>query len=159
HLEACVLDTRLLRLGASLLDESRRDVHPERRAGRPDERGELLGRVAEAAADIEHAVTRLWRIDPHRLVPEPREAAADEVAVVDEAIEEDAVPCLLRLEVLTRDVGHTRSLCGARLGPTDGRGDPGGTKRAQSGNCPPRTRPAQGAVDSGESVEKSASNV
>ena len=119
NLEAHVVESAGRRLDTRLLDEPRGDVDAERRTGRSNELRELLSRVTEAAADIEHTVAGLGRPDAHRLVPEQGETTDDDVAVLNEAVEENAVPRFLRLEILARYIGHMRSLRGDPPGVAD----------------------------------------
>ena len=109
HLETGVVDTGERRLGLRLLDEPRRDVDPERRAGGHHLR-ELLRRIAEAAANVEHAVTARRRVQAQRLVAERGQLGNDDVAIPQEAVEQDAVPRVLGLEILGGDVRHASSL-------------------------------------------------
>ena len=82
----------LRRLGDRGLDEARRRVDADRLAVGADELRDPLGGVAEAAADVEDLLAGLRRVQPQRLLAVDREAAGDDVAVADEAVEERSVP-------------------------------------------------------------------
>ena len=88
------IDVRRAALGllAGLLDEGRGDVDAECAALRADQLGEPLRRVAEAAAEVDHALAGPRRMGRHRRLPVGAEAADHEVAVLDEGIEERAAP-------------------------------------------------------------------
>ena len=72
--EARVAHLRLRRLRHGRLDEARRGVDADRLALGADERRDLLGRVAEPAADVEHPLARLRRVQPQRFVAVAAEA-------------------------------------------------------------------------------------
>ena len=59
--------------------KSRRGVDADGLAVGPDERGDLLRRVAEAAADVEHALPRLGRHELERDVAVRAEPGRDDV--------------------------------------------------------------------------------
>ena len=84
----------------------------------PTRRGEVLGRVAEPAADVEHPVALSRRMQLHRLDAEPCETVGHQVAELDEAVEENAAPGLGGLLVPGRDrLGAACRLHGQILGP------------------------------------------
>ena len=75
---------------------------------RADQLGKLDGRVAEPAADVEHAVTALRSVVGERGVAvRPSVGDHDRLEVLP-GVEQGAVPGLGRLEILRRDadVGH-----------------------------------------------------
>jgi hypothetical protein len=94
HLEADVLDAGRLGLLDRRLDEVRRRVDPDRLAIRADELRELLSGVAEATADVDRATADGRRMERHRGVAVRAQAGREDVAVLLEAVEEDAVPGL-----------------------------------------------------------------
>ena len=81
------------------LDEARRGVDPDGLAVRPDEPGDALRRVAEPAADVEHALPGLRRHEAQRRLAVRAQARRQDVAEADEAVEERPVPGLDRLGV------------------------------------------------------------
>ena len=105
-LEARVRDAELACVRFGRLDEARRDVDAERGTGRADELGQLHRRVAEAAADVEHAVALGGRERLHRGGAVQRERGDDQVLEADEAVEEHAVPGALSLFVLGENGRH-----------------------------------------------------
>ena len=84
------------------LDEARRGVDPDRLALRADQLGDLPRAVTEAAADVEHALAGLRRMQPQRLVAVARQAGREEVLEAHEALEQRAVPRGDRLRVDAR---------------------------------------------------------
>src|SRR5215207_5401295 len=82
-----------------------RDVHPGGMTLGANQCCELLGRVTEPAADVQNPVPTPGRMDLHRGVAVRLQSGDDEIPVLDEAIEENAAPCLGRLLVLGRDGG------------------------------------------------------
>ena len=66
----------------------------------PTSAGELAGRVAEAAADVDRPLPRLGRVELERAVAVRAEAGDERLAELDEAVEEDSVPGLDRLVVV-----------------------------------------------------------
>ena len=81
------------------LDEPGRGVHADGLTIRADQRGERLRRVAEAAPDVEHALTGLWRGELDRHLAVLAEAGGQQVLEAQEAIEQRPVPGLDRLGV------------------------------------------------------------
>ena len=84
---------------AGVLDEPRRRVDADGSATWRDQCRQPLGRVAEAAADVEHALarTRAEQLDGRAAVR--REAPFDQLLKAQEAVEERPVPGLDRLLV------------------------------------------------------------
>ena len=83
------------------LDEARRDVDAEHRAGLADHPGDPLARVAEAATDVQHPLAGLAAGGRERRLAVRAEATGDDLPELDEAVEEDAVPGFERLLVVS----------------------------------------------------------
>ena len=98
--ETRVLHPRLARLAHGVLDESRRRVHADGLALGAHELGEPLGGVAEPAADVQHALAGLRRVQAHRLLAVGSETGRDGLAKAHEALVERAVPGANRLLVV-----------------------------------------------------------
>ena len=114
--EAGVGDSGLLGLARGGLEERRRDVDADRLALGPDQLGQAPGRVAEAAADVENAVSGARWAQVDRGVAVGAEALGDDVAIGQEALEERPVPGLDRLRVGRRRlVAHGRSAYPGRV--------------------------------------------
>jgi hypothetical protein len=105
--EADVVDPGILGLRPRRRDERLGDVDPERLALGADQRREPLGRVAEAATQVEGSVAGLGRMRLHRRLAVRAEPGGYEVAELDEAVEQRPAPRLHRLPVG----------CGNRLHP------------------------------------------
>jgi hypothetical protein len=74
------------------IDESAGGIDADGFAARSDEPSDGLGGVAEAAADVEDPLAGLWRVPPQGLRAVGAEAGGDDVAELDEAVVEGAVP-------------------------------------------------------------------
>jgi hypothetical protein len=55
---------------------------------------QLPSRIPKSAADVEYPVAALWRVESHRFIAVAAEARYDDVSVLDEPLEQGAVPCL-----------------------------------------------------------------
>ena len=106
--ELDVLDPGLARLLDRGPDERLRDVDADDLALRTDQSGELLGRVAEAAADVQDPVSGVRRVGLHRGLAEVLQADDDQVAVLDETVEEHPAPGLGGFLVLSSDLARAR---------------------------------------------------
>ena len=80
------------------------DVDPERLAARRRPAGELLGGVAEPAADVQHALAGPGRVQRSACVAVCASPADDDLAELHEAVEQRPVPRLDRLGVVHRYV-------------------------------------------------------
>jgi hypothetical protein len=98
--EADVLEPGLGSLLNRQLDHPLRDVNPVGVAGAADYAGEPDGRVAEPAADVEHAVALAGRAGRQRRLPVVPQALGHDVAVLHPDVEQRAIPGLGRLEVV-----------------------------------------------------------
>src|SRR5207244_3324062 len=99
HLEGRVRHAHLGGLLARGLDEARRGVDADSRPGRTHDPGDSLRRVAEAAADVEHALPRLRRIEGKGRLAVDAEPRRDDLSEADETVVQRAVPCPYRLGV------------------------------------------------------------
>ena len=79
---------------ARRLDEPRTGIDAEHRPVRADDPRQVLGGVAEPAPDVENTRARLGRVSPQGGFAVGAEAVGDDVAELDEAIEERTVPGL-----------------------------------------------------------------
>src|SRR5207302_10305032 len=90
--ELDVLGPGLGGLATGIFDEPRRGIGPEREARRSDELSQPLGRLAEAAPDVDTAPALGWRKQPEDLLGDLRQRADEHLAVRLPPFVEDRVP-------------------------------------------------------------------
>jgi hypothetical protein len=98
--EADVLESGLRSLLDRRLDHPLRNVHPVRVTGGADDARKPYRRVAEPAADVEHAIALARRVGRERCLPVIAQPLGHDVAVLDPDVEQRAVPGLGRLDVV-----------------------------------------------------------
>src|SRR2546430_4202105 len=98
--ELDVRDAGLVRLRHGGLDEALSDVDADRLAFGSDYLGQALRRIAEPAADVEHALAARGLVEAKRRLAVDTEPARDDFAMFDEPVEQRPVSGLDRLVVL-----------------------------------------------------------
>ena len=116
-LESNIGGPGLTRFGAGRVNEARRGVHAHDLALGSDHVGDLLCHVAEPTAHVKHPLARLRRMQRERPVAVSTVSGEDQMAVLREAVEQDAVPGLDSLFVGCRDLGFHGAMIGPRRTP------------------------------------------